>query len=918
VALPAGSRIGPYQVLAPVGAGGMGEVYRARDSRIGREVAVKVLADQGPGTPRSARRLEQEARLAGSLNHPNVLTVHDVGEHEGNPYLVTELLEGETLRARLRTGSLKPQEALGIALQVARGLAAAHGKGIVHRDLKPENLFLTREGGVKILDFGIARALPSALPAPTLSEGKPPLNTAPSSFLGTPAYMSPEQVRGRAADARSDIFSLGGVLHEMLTGQRPFERDTEIATGAAILRDDPPPLPHRTPAADAKIVARCLAKRPDDRFQSARDLVGALERVQPRPRVRTAWSIAGIAAALAVIVAVRPRPAPLPPGRLVVAVADVANATGDAGLDGLSLLLGTALEQSRRISLLGRSRMLETLRDAGRPLPARIDESLARFAAIKAQANALLLPAVRNLGGDYEVELRAVDLAHNDPLFTTRERAAGKSAILDALDRVSDRVRKELQEDAKDAAQPRVRVAQVVPADPEAWRHYADGRRLASEGRNMEAMGEYQRALAVDEDFPLAHLELAEVDEYSDVEAKEKHLDAALRGIDRLPPKERELVQATRARLKGRLQEAIELYDRAIAAWPQDPRLSVGAAYLYTEYLADGEGGRPHLERALTLAELDHRTAIKYFLLLGRLDEALVRARRFTEESPGRFSFENLSIVHRVRAETAESMAAARRALSFGGGPPSGGLFWSFVEGDSIGELEDQWNEAGQRKWELLALRGRRRDAWRALEALAPPEGSPARGFHHARLMDYRWGDGKPDLIWAEAVAQLTLGSQTAMCAPIQLAALGDLERAQRIMNLFAGEDPRWLCKRLYRHLREWKQGDREAAIRGLRSLWMPEATFHLGEVLADSGRHEEAAQQFRAFRLWPEWDNNWGAISFAYPVSLYLEAVSLERLGQREQARQLVDRLLAMWNRADPELPTLRAARALRSRLVQ
>src|SRR5205823_4357605 len=213
----------------------------------------------------------------------------------------------------------------------------------------------------------------------------------------------------------------------------------------------------------------------------------------------------------------------------------------------------------------------------------------------------------------------------------------------------------------------------------------ADGRRLASEGRNMEAMGEYQRALAVDEDFPLAHLELAEVDEYSDVEAKEKHLDAALRGIDRLPPKERELVQATRARLKGRLQEAIELYDRAIAAWPQDPRLSVGAAYLYTEYLADGEGGRPHLERALTLSELD-----------------------------------------------------------------------------PIGELEDQWNDAGQRKWELLALRGRRRDAWRALEALAPLEGSPARGFHHARLMDYRWGDGKPDLIWAEAVAQLTLGSQTA------------------------------------------------------------------------------------------------------------------------------------------------------------
>src|SRR5687768_12530615 len=232
--LAAGSRLGPYTILSPLGAGGMGEVYRARDPRLGREVAVKVLPAELSRDADRLRRFEQEARAASALNHPNILTVFDTGSEDGTVYLVTELLEGETLRERLAGGALPARKAIEIGIQIARGLAAAHEKGIVHRDLKPENLFLTRDGRVKILDFGLARLQRSDIgEAPTILTG-----TEPGVVLGTVGYMAPEQVRGQPADHRADVFALGAVLYEMLTGRRAFQRDSAAETMTAILREE--------------------------------------------------------------------------------------------------------------------------------------------------------------------------------------------------------------------------------------------------------------------------------------------------------------------------------------------------------------------------------------------------------------------------------------------------------------------------------------------------------------------------------------------------------------------------------------------------------------------------------------------------------------------------------------------------------
>jgi serine/threonine protein kinase len=280
MSLASGQSLGPYTIVGPLGAGGMGEVYRARDSRLNREVAIKIVPASVAGDPEALARFERESHAVAALSHPNILAIYDVGQSNGHPYSVMELLEGETLGARIANGPLPVRKAVDIAAQIARGLAAAHDKQIAHRDLKPENVFLTSTGGVKILDFGLARSTAAQSDLTRLESPTVAPSTTPGTVLGTVGYMSPEQVRGEAADQRSDIFSLGCVLYEMLTGRRAYKRDTAAETMSAILREDPPDpgtLNVNVPPAVMRAVRRCLEKRPQERFESARDLAFALE-----------------------------------------------------------------------------------------------------------------------------------------------------------------------------------------------------------------------------------------------------------------------------------------------------------------------------------------------------------------------------------------------------------------------------------------------------------------------------------------------------------------------------------------------------------------------------------------------------------------------------------------------------------------
>ena len=276
--LAAGTRLDSFEIVAPLGAGGMGEVYRARDVALKRDVAIKVLPEYWSRDPERLRRFELEAQAAATLNHPNVVSIFHVGRYDGSPYIVTELLQGETLRERLRHGSTPLREVLETGSSIAQGLAAAHAAGVVHRDLKPENVFLTKDGRVKILDFGLAKFDPVASESGSTVTVQQVTN--PGQVLGTVGYMSPEQVRGQPADTRSDIFALGVILYEMVTGRAAFRKDTSAETMAAIMKEDPPPISQyssTTPPGLQRVIARCLTKNPEQRFQHASDVGFALE-----------------------------------------------------------------------------------------------------------------------------------------------------------------------------------------------------------------------------------------------------------------------------------------------------------------------------------------------------------------------------------------------------------------------------------------------------------------------------------------------------------------------------------------------------------------------------------------------------------------------------------------------------------------
>ena len=365
--LAPGTKLGSYEIVAPLGAGGMGEVYRARDPQLGRDVAVKVLPASLSRDPDRLRRFEQEARAAAALNHPNILAVYQFGTHEGAPYLVSELLEGSTLREQLLRGPLAVRKAVDYGIQVAHGLAAAHEKGIAHRDLKPENLFLTKDGRIKILDFGLAKLVPnpqtSEPGSPTLTEG-----TEPGVVLGTVGYMAPEQVRGQPADGRADLFALGAILYEMLAGKRAFHKPTSAETMSAILNEEPSAISQIVPAIPPglqKVVQRCLEKNPEQRFHSASDLAFALEALSDatsaapsalavaKPQSHWKWiaaatTVIALAGALAVWLT---RPPAVPVVEAVTQLTDDGEPKmGDLETDGARVYLNEGVAGSLRIA----------------------------------------------------------------------------------------------------------------------------------------------------------------------------------------------------------------------------------------------------------------------------------------------------------------------------------------------------------------------------------------------------------------------------------------------------------------------------------------------------------------------------------------------------------------------------------------
>jgi eukaryotic-like serine/threonine-protein kinase len=602
--IPAGAKFGDYEVKSLVGAGGMGEVYCARDARLGRDVAIKVLPASFSADSERLRRFEQEARTAAALNHPNILAVFQMGTHEGAPYLVSELLEGETLREHLQRGRLSLGKAIDYAVQIARGLSAAHEKGIVHRDLKPENLFVTKEGRIKILDFGLAKltqAQSGSNPgAPTVSG-----ETQPGVVMGTVGYMSPEQGRGQTVDRRTDIFSFGAVLYELLTGKRAFQRWTSADAMSAVLNEDPPGISQVVsgiPPALERVVHRCLEKSPERRFESASDLAFALDALSKRsgygsassavsdpvPQKKKFWMVI-VSAAFLFTVALevgslyyRAHPSGPLTEKDTILLGDFDNKTGEPVFDdALKQALAVELAQSPFLNILSDREVSDTLRMMGRPANERITADVGREVCLRTNSKALLGGTISTMGSEYLIELLAVVCNTGETLAREQVEASSKEQVLKSLSRASFNLRTKLGESLPSVQKFEIPVA-ATTSSLEALKSYAVGCRIENEKGFVEAMPFMKRAVELDPEFPMAYSWLASA--YLDLQQPSVSLEYATKAYqwrDRVSEREQLFISATYFRATGQLDKEAQTYVLSLASYPHFSKthLKLGSAY---------------------------------------------------------------------------------------------------------------------------------------------------------------------------------------------------------------------------------------------------------------------------------------------------------------------------------------------------
>jgi serine/threonine protein kinase/tetratricopeptide (TPR) repeat protein len=528
--LGAGAVLGPYRVTGLLGSGGMGQVYRAHDSRLQRAVAIKVLL---PG--QDARRFEREARAVASLSHPNVVPIFDVGHDSGMDYLVEELVEGETLRALLRRGPLEIARCRHIAVQIAEGLAAAHRAGIIHRDLKPGNIMITSGDCARILDFGLATGHRTGSDEATMS--LPRLD----GVVGTAAYMSPEQVQGRRIDVRSDIFSYGALLYEMITGRQAFARDIVTATLAAVLQEDPP-LVADIPPKLRQIIDRCLSKDPGSRFQTIDEVRLALGDLQKdtkpaiAPSKVRATRVGAAAVAIGLVVGgwlLYSRQShvltnPVLTNKDTLVLADFANSTGDPVFDdALKQGLAVQLGQSPLINILSEQRVRSALKEMTRSPDEALTGRVAQEVCERAGSKAYIAGSIDNLGGHYVIGLNAVNCATGDALAREQTEAGDKQQVVAALGRVAAKLRNKLGESLNSIQKFDVPLAQATTSSLEALKAYSFGFSQYAKGNDAGSVPLFQKAIELDPDFAIAHAHLGVA--YHLLVVEEERMEEALR-----------------------------------------------------------------------------------------------------------------------------------------------------------------------------------------------------------------------------------------------------------------------------------------------------------------------------------------------------------------------------------------------------
>ena len=599
---------GKYKILRELGRGGMGEVYLAEDIALARKVALKFLPEEKYRDPESRERLIREARAAAALDHPYVCSIHEVGEADGRLYFAMEYVAGRTLRDRIAEGPIPVKAALEIAVEAAEALQYAHEKGLVHRDIKPANIMLMEKGHAKVMDFGLAKAIAGPRKPGAPHEDLTSL-TKDGYSPGTPAYMSPEQLRGEEIDQRSDIFSFGLVLYEMLSGRHPFKGETGFTTASAILKEPPRPLAdldQPVPEGLQQLLDKLLAKEPRNRPPSLQPVLEDLR------NIRT-----GLPAEGKILKLLKPVRLAITAGVLVVAVlaaawlakiiffksaaealafqerdwiliTDVENLTGEAVFDGtLETALAVGIQQSQYVNVFPRLRVQETLRRMLRQDVKKVDEAVGREIALREGIKGLLVCQISKIGEEYLLTGRLVDPSTQAAVFSYASPARGKDAVLGALDELADRIRRQLGESMSRISRQKLFLISATTSSLEALKYFTEARSTT----DRTSIKLLQQAVELDPDFALAHAQLGfQWYIYGDRVKGEEHFQKALTLLDRLTTREQLFIRAVVEDWRGNREQGIENYKAYLVQYPDDSGVwqRLGYAYQLTSHFELG------------------------------------------------------------------------------------------------------------------------------------------------------------------------------------------------------------------------------------------------------------------------------------------------------------------------------------------